>query len=174
MAASSMKEAINTVADRFHLPNGWLNADFTNTPSYSPKLVQYSEYYRTYSNIVTIRTVSAEYLVAMKLRSGRQYKNDLSDILGILAEHEKKGMPLTMDQIQKAYEDLYGDWDQLPENAGKFIENVMRNGHYEEYYSEIVSGENETNELLMQFENKYPGAVNGSNIDEILSSLRRK
>ena len=85
LAASSMKDAINTVGDKFHLPNGWFNADFEGTSSYTPKLVQYSEYYRTYSNIVSIRTVSAEYLVAMKLRSGRLYKNDLSDILGILA-----------------------------------------------------------------------------------------
>lgn len=93
MASSSMKDAINAIGDRYSLPNGWLNMDFENTSSYTTKLIQFSEYYRTYSNIVTIRTVSAEFLIAMKLRSGRQYKNDLSDILGILAEHEKKGQP---------------------------------------------------------------------------------
>ena len=57
-AASSMKEAINSVGDRFGLPNGWLNADFQNTSSYSPKLVQFSEYYKTYSKDVENDTKS--------------------------------------------------------------------------------------------------------------------
>ena len=36
-ASSALKEAVNTVGDRLGLPNGWLNADFKNTSSYSPK-----------------------------------------------------------------------------------------------------------------------------------------
>ena len=36
-ANSSMKEAINAVGDKFDLPNGWLNADFMHTGSYSSK-----------------------------------------------------------------------------------------------------------------------------------------
>ena len=108
-AASSMKDAINRVGARFGLPTGWLNADFENTDSYTPKLDEFSVYYRTYSNVLKIRTVAAEYLIAMKLRSGRQYKSDLSDVLGILAEHEKRGTPITMEQIRKAVTDLYGD-----------------------------------------------------------------
>ena len=55
-AASAMKEAINRVGDRYGLPLGWLNADFTNTDSYSVKLSQFSEYYKTYAKIETIRT----------------------------------------------------------------------------------------------------------------------
>lgn len=96
-AATSMKTAINHVGDKFNLPNGWLNADFMKTSSYSRKLDEVSVYYRTFSNVLQIRTVSAEYLIAMKLRSGRKYKNDLSDIIGILAEHEKAAAPITME-----------------------------------------------------------------------------
>ena len=88
-AASTMKDAINYVGDKFGLPNEWLNADFMRTASYTPKLNQYSSYYKTFSNVLAIRTVTAEYLIAMKLRSVRKYKHDLSDVLGILAEHEK-------------------------------------------------------------------------------------
>lgn len=51
-ASSAMKEAVNAVGDRFGLPNGWLNADFKSTSSYSSKLSQYSKYYRTYSNVL--------------------------------------------------------------------------------------------------------------------------
>lgn len=96
-AASSMKDAINSVGDRFGLPNGWLNADFMRTASYTPKLDQYSTYYKTYSNVLAVRTVTAEYLIAMKLRSGRKYKHDLSDIIGILAEHERRGAPISAE-----------------------------------------------------------------------------
>lgn len=70
-AASVMKDAINSVGDQYHLQNGWLNTDFMRTASYSPKLDQYSTYYRTFGGILSVRTVQAEYLIAMKLRSGR-------------------------------------------------------------------------------------------------------
>ena len=72
-AGSGMGDAINRVRDRFNLPVGWLNSDFQKTASYSPRLIRYARYYKTYSNVLTIRTVSAEYLIAMKLRAGRQY-----------------------------------------------------------------------------------------------------
>ena len=81
-ASSAMKDAINRVGDKMGLPNGWLNADFTRTSSYSPKLTAFSTYYKTFSNVLTVRTISGAYLVAMKLMAGRQYKNDISDIAG--------------------------------------------------------------------------------------------
>ncbi|MBR1970812.1 MAG: hypothetical protein IKA17_10720 [Clostridia bacterium] len=40
-AASSIKNAINRVGDKYDLPNGWLNTDFIRTGSYSPKLVEF-------------------------------------------------------------------------------------------------------------------------------------
>ena len=173
-AASAMKEAISRVGDRYGLPDGWLNADFTNTDSYSMKLSQFSVYYKTYANIVTIRTVAAEYLIAMKLRSGRQYKSDLSDILGVLAEHEKRGTPITMEQIHKAVADLYGDWEALPESSRAFIENVMADGRFGELYEQTASGEKEVGALLVQFEQDYPNVITGKNADEIAGNLQKK
>ena len=41
-----------------------------------------------------IRTVRSEYLVAIKLVSGRQYKKDLSDIAGIVYEQQMAGKNL--------------------------------------------------------------------------------
>ena len=102
-----MKDAILRVGDRYGLPNGWLNSDFTHTDSYTPKLAEHAKHYRTFANVLSIYTVSAEYLIAMKLRSGRQYKNDRSDVLGILAEHEKNGAPISMERIRTAVTDLY-------------------------------------------------------------------
>lgn len=173
-SASGMKDAINRVGDRFGLPTGWLNADFKNTDSYTPKLDEFSVYYRTYSNVLTIRTVAAEYLIAMKLRSGRQYKSDLSDVLGILAEHEKRGTPITMEQIRKAVTDLYGDWSSLSDVSQAFIQNVMADGRFERLYAQTAQGEKETRELLIQFEQDYPGVTKESNVDAIAGNLQKK
>lgn len=45
----AMKEAINTVGDRMGLPVGWLNTDFVNTNSYTPRLMEHSKYDKTFS-----------------------------------------------------------------------------------------------------------------------------
>lgn len=174
LASSAMNDAINIVRDRYGLPNGWLNADFKKTDSYSAKLSRFSVYYKTYSNIVTIRTIAAEYLIAMKLRSGRQYKSDLSDVLGILSEHEKRGTPVSIEQIHKAVTELYGDWQTLSDASRAFIENVMKDGRFEMLYDHTARGEKETRELLVRFENDYPGVTSGSNVDEIAESLQKK
>lgn len=173
-AASAMKDAINRTGDKFGLPNGWLNADFTRTTSYSPHLAQYSLYYKTFSNVLTIRTVSAEYLIAMKLRSGRQYKNDFSDILGILSEHEKQGNSITMDQIKNAVKNLYGNWEALSEISKSFIEDAMRNGEFEKTYEEIAEKEKEAGKILLRFEHTYPNVLKGNNADAILEQIREE
>lgn len=173
-AASAMKDAINRVGDRYDLPHGWLNEDFTNTDSYTPRLSRFSVYFKTYSNIVTVRTMEAEYLVAMKLRSGRQYKSDLSDVLGVLAEHEKRGAPITMEQIRKAVTDLYGGWDALPESSKAFIENVMNDGRFEALYEQAADGEKEVGALLVQFGQDYPDVLTGKNADGIAENLQKK
>ena len=172
--ASAMKDAINNVGNRYGLPYGWLNADFMNTGSYSDKLSQFSVYYKTYSNTVTIRTINAEYLIAMKLRSGRQYKNDLSDVLGILSEHEKRGTPITMEQIRKAVTNLYGSWNTLPESSREFIENAMKNGHFKTLYDQTVSNEKETKAHLIKFETQYPGILKNDNVEQITKKLQKK
>jgi len=46
----------------------------------------------------------------MKLRSGRKYKNGLSDIIGVLGEHERRGDPISKDRIDMAVRNLYGGW----------------------------------------------------------------
>ncbi len=165
-AASGMKDAINAVRDRYGLPNHWLNDDFKNTSSYTPKLIEFSVYYKTFSNVLSIRTIASEYLIAMKLRSGRQYKSDLSDVLGILAEHEKEGTPLSMKQIR--------DWNSLPNASQVFIENVMENSGFEQLYEQITREEQETKELLIQLEENYPGIITRANVNGIAENLQEK
>ena len=173
-AASSMKDAINSVGDRFNLPYGWMNDDFMNTASYTPRICQFSEYYRTFSNIVTFRTVTGEYLVAMKLMSGRQYKYDLSDVIGILWEQETKGQPLTLDQIKKAVMDLYDSYDRLPQDSRRFIENVLADGAYDVMYERIRKMEAENKDILIEYQEEKPGAINSDNVSSIIAAIRKR
>ena len=173
-AASSMKDAINRVGDKFDLPNKWLNTDFMRTGSYSPRLDEVSVYYRKFSNVLTVRVVTDEYLVAMKLRSGRKYKNDLSDIIGVLADHERNNKPITMEMIDKAVEKLYGGWNDFPEDSKSFIETAIKNGNFEEIYASVKGEEKESKEILIDFEKEYENVANASNVDDILKSLKAK
>ena len=93
-----MNDAISEVANKFDLPNDWINTDFIMTKSYSEKLIRYSVYYKSFSNgCLNVRTIKDEYLIAMKLVSGRKYKNDLSDIIGILDSNKS----ITISLIEK-------------------------------------------------------------------------
>ena len=173
-ASSAMKDAINRVGDKYGLPNGWLNSDFMKTDSYTPKLNEFSVYYKTFYGVLEVRTIKAEYLIAMKLKSGRKYKNDLSDIVGILAEHEKRNDPITLEKVQKAVNDLYGGWDSFPSDSKQFIETTLREQNYSEIYESVRNEEKHSREILLQFDEKYPNVTKESNVDEILKSLREK
>lgn len=173
-ASSSMKDAINYVGDKFGLPNGWLNTDFIKTSSYSPKLVQYSKYYKTFSNILRIRTVSAEYLIAMKLKSARKYKNDLSDIIGILAEQQKMNEPINLERIKTAVCNLYGSYDSLGDEAKSFIEAAFKIENLQDFYEQCRMNEKENKKILVEFQEDYPGVTNQDNTEAILQAIKRK
>lgn len=173
-AMGIMKEAIVHVGDKFGLPNGWLNADFTKTSSYSSKLTVFSKPYRTFNQVLHVRYVTGEYLIAMKLKSGRQYKNDLSDIVGILDEHEKQKCPITKEAISKAVNDLYGGWAEIDEKSVAFINAIMDNQRYEEIYAAIRENEQETKSLLIDFQEKYPEILNEKNIDSVIENSVKK
>ena len=174
-ASSAMKQAINTVGDKFNLPVGWLNTDFIRTKSYSDKLIQVSVYYRTFSNILTIRTVAAEYLIAMKLVSGRRYKNDLSDIAGILWEHQKSSKPISYEMVDKAVTELYGDWSEVSDRLKSVLNKVFGSGDYEGLYQETRESEKTAKKALVEFNNQHPDELKKSeNVNAFLDMVQKK
>lgn len=173
-ASSSMKDAINYVADTMGLPNGWLNEDFRNTDSYTPRLASFSKFYRTFSNVVTIRTITGEYLVAMKLKAFRKYKHDISDIVGILCSHIHAGDPLDFRKINQAVEDLYGGWQNMPEESLDMIQRILSEKDMDSLYSVYAQQEQEAQQALISFEEGYPQVLKEDNLEEILRRLLEK
>lgn len=171
-ASSSMKEAINRVGDRMNLPNGWINDDFVKTKSYSHNLILHSKYYRTFSNIVSIRTVTSEYLIAMKLMSLRNYKADMSDIIGIIYKEKNSGRTITLDDVKKATTELYGDFNVLPELSRKFIDDVFNAKDLLTMYKKVRVDEYTNKELLLEFEEDYPNVLKEDNLADILKKLK--
>ena len=172
-ATSVMIEAINHVRDEFILPHGWLNEEFKKTASYSDRLIEVSVYYRSYSNILTMRTIAAEYLVAMKAMSGRQYKYDLSDIIGILWEHEKRNDTITRGSVDRAIIKLY-DNVPIPDIFRHLLDDVFKSGNYEKLYEEVKEKERESKELILEFDKEHPNTLKGESISTIIEQMRQR
>lgn len=170
-AASAMKDAINNVGDSLGLSAGWLNDDFKMTESFSSKLREISVYYKSFYGVLNVRTVSSEYLIAMKLKSGRKYKHDLSDIVGILAEHKKKDNAISSEEIKSAAKELYGSWDSIPDDSRDFLDQLFKEQDYESIYNEVKDHEKQAHEILVDFDIEYPNTIKTENVDSILKTL---
>ena len=128
-----MNEIVNKVGDKYDLPNGWINTDFTRTNSYTPKLVQHSCFYKSYSNgTLVVRTIKDEYLVAMKMVAARKYKHDYSDIFGIIKENKS----VSFDKIETAIKELYGEVNVVSDDMMAFVKDVFNGKQLSNVYFE--------------------------------------
>ena len=110
----------------------------------------------------------------MKLKSGRKYKSDLSDIVGILDEHVQKKDPISLDQIQRAYDQLYGDWNKLADDIKEFISSLFSDkSNIHDIYESTRKQEIEAKEMPIDFEDRYPGVTTVSNVNSILETLKK-
>lgn len=165
---SVLKECVNEIADSYGLPNDWLNSDFVQSKSFSEKIREYSTYYKLFSNILEVRTLKGEYLIAMKLKSFRNYKKDISDIIGIYNEEKKKNPSFNKNRIIKAFSKLYDDNNEMTDGAKELLELLDKESNFEKLYNLKVNVENENRNNLKIFDKKYPNTLSENNIDKIL------
>lgn len=102
--------AINKVAEEKGLPKDWLNQDFINTPSYSPKINEVSKLYKAFNNVVFVYCLEPVYLIAMKLKSSRPTGGDLDDIIKMIYELRYKSISISYEEVINAYQYLYTDF----------------------------------------------------------------
>lgn len=124
--------------------------------------------------MLRVRTVSAEYLIVMKLMAGRQYKNDLSDVVGILLEQQNNGKKIHLDDIKRVADELYGGYDKIPESSRIFIEATYQNLDLEELYKKIREEERQNKDILLEFQDHYPEVLNGDNLADILKAAKAR
>lgn len=135
--SSAVREAASIVEDEFGLEHNWLNNDFQRTDSYSKELILHSKHYRTYYGILDVRTIDAEYLIAMKMVSAREHSNDLPDIVGIVAEQIEMENPITFEKVDTAMNNLYGGWDKVSDQMKQFLHFVLEHENPNELYDQM-------------------------------------
>lgn len=165
---SILKECVNEISDKFNLPNGWLNNDFQKTNSFSFKIFEFAKFYKEYQHILSVRTITKEYLVAMKLMSFRQYKNDLSDIVCIIKEEKDKGNDIDFNKIDKAMIDLYGDWKKAPEGSKEFAIKVCSIKDLEPFIIQIKNVEKTNKSQILNIKEQFPEKFNEKDIKNLL------
>ena len=108
------------------------------------------------------------------MMSGRKYKYDLSDIIGVLREQEKRDDSLTLERIKTAVEDLYGSYEKISDEVRQFVEQAIQNGEYAETYASVRKAEAENREVLLEYQDNKPGVITNDNINEIIIALRKR
>ena len=165
-----MNDIINEIANKHNLPSNWINTDFIATKSYSNKLDQYSKYYKTYGyGALDVRTIKDEYLVAMKIVSARKYKNDYSDIFGIINECKNKGEAITFKMINKAIIDLYGTIDVVDKDTFEFTKKVIEQPELFNYES---IREQEKQAMVSVIEMNNDDNLDSEDIEYILKKIK--
>lgn len=166
-----MNDVVNKVAEKHHLSTSWINTDFMNSNSYSDKISQYSSYYKSYGNdTLIVRTIRDEYLLAMKVVSGRKYKNDYSDIYGIINYCNNHNKQITVELLNKAIVDLYESIEKANKDAYEFAKKVIENPSSIEL-DQIVKNEKDNAEVIQANNNNN---LSQADIDYILSKLEIK
>ena len=105
---TAFEKAAKETGEEFELTGDWINQDFINTPSFTPKIIDVSKLYKRYRN-VSFYTVKPEFLIAMKLKSARPTGGDLDDVIKMIYELRLKGKKITYKKIINAFEYLYDE-----------------------------------------------------------------
>jgi len=101
-------------------------------------------------------------------------ENDLSDIVGILWEHQKSGTPISREAIDAAIATLYGVDAELPPVSTKTLDDCFAGVDFGLAYHEIREREEQAKDVLLDFDKAYPGKLKGDTIEAVLEKARMK
>lgn len=173
-AASGIKDVIKRFADDNNLSRDWMNTDFVKTASYSNVLAEVSRHYCWLNNkTLEIRTVSGIYLIAMKMIAHRDYRNDISDAIGILIEEAEAGNHFSYGEIEAAYQKHYHDaptpktQEQFRKLCAKSVEE-LKNLYDSQKDTESLVG----NQLISYIEDGVK--INTKNVTDVAARIREK
>ena len=113
-----INNAIMLTAKEMNIASDWLNSDFINTPSFTPKIKGVSALYKTFNEVVNVYYIEPLYLVAMKLKSARPTGGDLDDVIKMIYELRYNSKCVSYEDIVKAYFYLY---EEYPNEESFFI-----------------------------------------------------
>lgn len=171
---SGVKDVIAKFADDNDLPRDWMNSDFIKTASYSTVLSEVSKHFCTLNNgTLEIRTVTGVYLIAMKLMARRDYRNDISDAVGILIEERDAGKEIGFDDICKVYTKLYNE--SIPEELAMKMQEIcnMELPELKEFYNKQMQSENEIGGRVVSYIDDGAN-INVRNVEDVIARIKEK
>ncbi len=110
----------------------------------------------------------------MKLMSGRRYKKDLSDIVGILNEQKRIEKPLDYNKIDRAVRDLYDSWNGISVYTTEVLKAALESENLEELFEEQVREEEASRQEVLRIQKYDKTKITGSNIDDIINMALNK
>jgi dGTP triphosphohydrolase len=170
----NVKEAIEKTAEKYKIDKKWLNNELRLSASYKDILNDVSIFNKKISDVLEIRTVTSEYLIAMKLLAAREHKHDLSDVAGILRESYENNRPIKRKDIEKAIISLYGGIDKLPKQSFEFLNNVFINNDFQKNYLYLNKKEENTRKEIKNIQKDISGKVAHLNHREIVKAAIQK
>lgn len=101
----------------------------------------------------------------MKLVAGRNYKRDLSDIVGIVQRIRQSGRDVSWNDIDFAMKELYGGWDLVDDLMSHYVELVLEQEDLTTMYLTLT--ELEDRNRRVKFANAVDVTVEGNIIEEV-------
>lgn len=171
---SGISDVIARFAEENDLPTDWINSDFIKTSSYSSKLYAVSKHFCFLNNdTLEIRTVTGVHLIAMKARAHREYRNDVSDIIGIMIEERMAGTKIDYSDISEAYQYLYGE--NIDPELKQILSAIAEKDvdELEKEYRERKELETQVNSKMVTYiENGVE--INAENADTVIARIKEK
>lgn len=168
-----IKEAARRVAEKNGLRDDWFNNDFIYSAKCNHgKLREHSHYYKDFGNgQVTVRILKPEYIIALKMLAAREFRNDISDIIGILAALREKDSPIDFNSIQHAVSELFDGYERIRPEIMDEVKRYCAMDGLQDIYNERVAAEGRNQEKLSEFNNRHPGIVNKDNANAVLEAI---
>ena len=113
----------------------------------------------------------------MKMVSAREYRNDISDIVGILIYMKNESKDFSMDRINYAIDFLYGKRENvIKEEVYNKVKEYAKWSvpELEKEYDVLTQMEKQTKQELIDVNEKYQGVVKEESIDKVIAGLRRR
>lgn len=138
-------------------------------------VAEVSKHFCTLNNgTLEIRTVSGVYLIAMKLMARREYRNDISDAIGILIEEKDSGKDISYEDIKNAYKRLY-DGAEIPEKLAVKMREIcdMDLESLKRFYTKQFSSEDDIGERIVNYI-EDGASINAKNVEDVISRIKEK
>ena len=117
--------------------------------------------------------MSGVYLIAMKIRANRDYRNDISDAIGVLIEERKLGNAISYVDIENAYNKLYRT--EIPDKLAEIMSPICAKqiDELQAYYDLQNKMEQEVGNKIVTCLNEGAN-INTKNVDEVTAKIREK